>query len=124
MEAGSYGAAGSRPQVVWSNGVLASTAVGIITQLLTPWFDGPPEFVYLDYDGNRGTVTPNDRVALFRDKICPHHPPNEVGDPLFDVRSFNPLAGKPDEANTKKSPKRNKTRGIVASTARFFRGKR
>jgi hypothetical protein len=91
LEAGKYGAAGSRPQVVWSNGVLASSAVGLITQLLTPWFKGPPEFVYLDYDGNRGTVTPNDRMNLFHDKVCPHHPPEETGDPLFDVRVFNNL---------------------------------
>jgi molybdopterin-synthase adenylyltransferase len=89
MEAKKYGAAGSRPQVVWSNGALASTAVGIITQLLTPWFSDPPGFVYLDYDGNRGTVTANERMQLLRDKVCPHHPPEETGDPLFDVREFN-----------------------------------
>ncbi|MDR3410737.1 MAG: ThiF family adenylyltransferase [Formivibrio sp.] len=90
-EANRYGAAGSRPQVVWSNGVLASTAVGLITQILTPWFNAAPEFVYLDYDGNRGTLLPNVRMALLRDKVCPHHPAEEVGDPLFDVREFNAL---------------------------------
>jgi hypothetical protein len=89
LEEKKYGAAGSRPQVVWSNGVLASTAVGLITQLLTPWFSDPPEYVYLDYDGNRGTLAPNDRMELLRDKVCPHHPPEETGDPLFDVREFN-----------------------------------
>jgi hypothetical protein len=71
--------------------VLASTAVGLITQLLTPWFKEPPEFVYLDYDGNRGTLTPNDRMQLLHNKVCPHHPPEETGDPLFDVREFNKL---------------------------------
>jgi len=91
QEAGEYGAAGSRPQVVWSNGVLASTAVGLITQLLTPWFIGSPEFVYLDYDGNRGTVALNDRMNLYHNKICGHHPPEETGDPLFDVREFSKL---------------------------------
>ena len=35
-EAKKYGAAGSRPQVVWPNGVLASTAVGLAVRLLTP----------------------------------------------------------------------------------------
>lgn len=87
-EANKYGAAGSRPQVVWSNGVLASTAVGLVTQLLTPWFTNAPEFVYLDYDGNLGTLTPNLRMSLLRGKTCPHHPPEEVGDPLFDIRKF------------------------------------
>jgi len=88
QEAGKYGAAGSRPQVVWSNGVLASTAVGIIVQLLTAWFINPPNFVFLDYDGNLGTVTPNARMKLLANKICPHHPITEVGDSLFDLRKF------------------------------------
>lgn len=91
MEANKYGAAGSRPQVVWSNGVLASTAVGLIAQLLTPWYLETIEFVYLDYDGNRGTLIPNDRMELLRDRTCPHHPSEEAGDPLFDVREFNRL---------------------------------
>lgn len=91
QEANKYGAAGARPQVVWSNGVLASTAVGLIAQLLTPWFKETPEFVYLEYDGNRGTLKLNERVDLLRDKVCPRHPPEEVDDPLFDVREFNRL---------------------------------
>lgn len=86
QEAERYGAAGARPQVVWSNGVLASTAIGLLTQILTPWYPDPPGFVYLDYDGNKGTVTPNKRMALLKGQPCPHHPPTETGDPLFDVR--------------------------------------
>lgn len=89
-EANRYGAAGSRPQVVWPNGALASTAVGLIVQLLTPWFNAPPDFVYLDYDGNRGTITQNDRMALLRGKTCAHHPADEIGDPLFDLRRVEP----------------------------------
>jgi hypothetical protein len=87
QEAKKYGAAGSRPQVVWSNGVLASTAMGLLTQILTPWYRDPLRFVYLDYDGNKGTVTPNKRMALLKDHVCPHHPAGEAGDPLFDVRA-------------------------------------
>ena len=86
QEAQRYGAAGARPQVVWSNGVLASTAIGLLTQILTPWYREPPGFIYLDYDGNKGTVTPNKRMALLKDHVCPHHPAAETGDPLFDVR--------------------------------------
>ncbi|HXN51417.1 MAG TPA: ThiF family adenylyltransferase [Candidatus Acidoferrum sp.] len=93
LEANKYGAAGSRPQVVWSNGALASAAVGLIAQLLTPWFKEPPEFAYLDYDGNRGTLIPNDRMELLRNKVCQHHPSEETGDPLFDVREFNRFTG-------------------------------
>lgn len=92
QEAKRYGAAGSRPQVVWSNGVLASTAVGLLTQVLTPWYPHPPEFVFLDYDGNKGTMTRNARMELLRDHACPHHPPDETGDPTFDIRkqAFRP----------------------------------
>ena len=86
QEAKRYGAAGARPQVVWSNGVLASPAIGLLTQILTPWYREPPGFVYLDYDGNKGTVTPNKRMALLKHHVCPHHPAAETGDPLFDVR--------------------------------------
>ncbi|MGX9574271.1 HesA/MoeB/ThiF family protein [Mesorhizobium sp. f-mel] len=87
QEAQRYGAAGSRPQVVWSNGVLASTAVSIVTQILTPWFKGPPAFVFLDYDGNKGSITPNKRMAMLKGCACAHHPMDEAGDPLFDVRT-------------------------------------
>ncbi len=87
QEAARYGAAGGRPQVVWPNGVLASTAVGLAVQMLTPWFRNPPAFTYLEYDGNRSTVSLSAHVAALRGKICPHHPPEETGDPFFDIRS-------------------------------------
>jgi hypothetical protein len=86
QEAKLYGAAGSRPQVVWSNGVLASTAVGLVTQVLTPWYPNPPGFAFLDYDGNKGTVTRNARMELLKNHVCPHHPADETSDPLFDIR--------------------------------------
>jgi hypothetical protein len=87
-EAERYGAAGSRPQVVWSNGVLASTAVGLLVQLITPWFHKPPGFAYLEYDGNQSTLVPSAymrRAATM--PACPHHPTNELGDPLFDTHT-------------------------------------
>jgi len=85
-EAGKYGAAGSRPQVVWPNGVLASTAVGLAVQLLTPWHPHPPAFTFLEYDGNSGTVSVSAHVEALKGRICPHHPPDETGDPFFDIR--------------------------------------
>ena len=86
MEADDYGAAGGRPQVVWSNGVLASAAIGLMTQMLTPWYPDPPGFVYLEYDGNKGTVTRSRCMDALGGSTCPHHPPDETGDPMFDVR--------------------------------------
>lgn len=86
QEANRYGAAGGRPQVVWSNGVLASTAIGLMTQILTPWYQDSLVFVYLEYDGNKGTVSRSAHMDALKERICPHHPPDETGDPLFDIR--------------------------------------
>ena len=86
QEAQAYGAAGGRPQVVWPNGVLASTAVGLLAQVITPWHPKLSEFVYLEYDGNKGTMRASARMELLQGKSCTHHPADEVGDPLFDIR--------------------------------------
>lgn len=94
-EAKRYGAAGGRPQVVWSNGVLASTAIGLLTQILTPWYPDPPAFVYLEYDGNKGTVSRSVRMDALKERSCAHHPPDETGDPMFDIRQHLPVAGQP-----------------------------
>lgn len=87
-EAQRYGVAGSRPQVVWPNGVMASTTVGLVVQLLTPWMSDPPRSAYFAYDANLGTVAPSDRLARRRGKPCPHYPAKVVGDPMFDVRRY------------------------------------
>lgn len=87
-EAQRYGAAGSRPQVVWPNGLLASTAVGLVVQLLTPWMTEPPRTAYFAYDANLGTVAPSDRLVRRRGKPCLHYPAKAVGDPMFDVRRY------------------------------------
>ena len=72
--------------MVSPNGVLASTAVGLLMQLVTPWHSKAQEFTYLEYDGNKGTVTVSKRVELFKDSVCRHHPADETGDPMFDIR--------------------------------------
>ncbi len=83
-EAEDYGAAGPRPQVVWANGVLASTAVGIAIQLLTPWHRGRQDFVYLEYDGN--ILSQRDWMTPLESRQCPHDRVEETGDPAFDIR--------------------------------------
>lgn len=87
-EGRNYGEAGGKPQVVWPNGVLASTAVGLVMQLITPWFEAPTESAYLEYDGNRGTIAPSHRMKLLAGRNCVHYPADERGDPLFDVRKM------------------------------------
>lgn len=88
-EANRYGKAGSRPQVIWPNGVLASTAVGLTIQLLTPWYPTPPAFVYLEYDGNKGTVSVSGLTSFLEDTPCEHYPANETGDAFFDIREYD-----------------------------------
>jgi len=81
-EAALYGAAGGRPQVVWPNGVLASTAVGLAVDLLTDWtrtLRGP---VYLTYDGKRNLLVRHPFMAL-PVQACPHYPLDHVGDPIL-----------------------------------------
>ena len=85
QEATKYGDAGVRPQVVWANGVLASTAVGIAADLLTGWTGNPRTSIYLEYDGNTGTVTPHKRMK-FAPARCLHYPADEIeqiGDPVL-----------------------------------------
>lgn len=81
-EAGRYGDAGVRPQVVWANGVLASVAVGVAVDLLTGWTRASPESVYLSYDGNASTVG-SDRRLKFARGACTHFVSADVGDPEF-----------------------------------------
>ncbi len=82
-EANNYGALGGRPQVVWSNGVLASTAVGVGIDLLTGWSRSKPGPVYLSYRGNDGTLVPHVRLNHLAAGHCPHYLPQQVGDPVF-----------------------------------------
>ncbi len=98
QEAQTYGTAGGRPQVVWPNGVIASTVVGLLAQIITPWHPKLSELVYLEYDGNKGTLRPSARMELLQGKSCPHHPADEVGDPLFDIRAL--LARQEDTHST------------------------
>jgi hypothetical protein len=82
-EAERYGAAGNRPQVIWPNGVLASTAVGIAVSLLTPWRI-PQELVpFIEYDGNRHELRPSNALTVVRGRTCPHYGLSEVGDPFW-----------------------------------------
>ncbi len=82
QEANRYGAAGPRPQVVWPNGVLASTAVGIAVDLLTDWTQSMLGPVFLSYRGNIGTLQPDNRL-LYVPKTCPHYPLDAIGEPTL-----------------------------------------
>lgn len=84
LEALNYGAVGQRPQVIWANGILASTAVGIAIDLITGWTKISFETVYLMYDGNSGLVQPHPRLNYINVNVpCPHYPLENIGDPLY-----------------------------------------
>ncbi len=87
QEAGQYGDAGGKPQVVWPNGILASTAVALLVQLFTPWHGKPVRSAYFAYDANEGTTIVPDRFRRRIGKICGHYPTEVVGDPRFDIRA-------------------------------------
>jgi hypothetical protein len=82
LEAQRYGAAGDHPQVIWANGILASTAVGVFVDLLTNWSGSLRERVHLVYRGNEGTIRPDNRLPHVP-RSCPHYPLDQVGEPRF-----------------------------------------
>lgn len=65
-EAEKYGAAGDRPQVVWSNGLLCSAAVGVAVDLLTDWSHTLREPVYLGFKGSELSLAPDNRLGALR----------------------------------------------------------
>jgi molybdopterin/thiamine biosynthesis adenylyltransferase len=81
-EAERYGAAGSRPQVVWANGVLASLAVGLFVQLVCPWHNSPVIAACCEFDGNRHRVETS-RVDHAGEIRCGHFNSDELGDAFF-----------------------------------------
>ncbi len=83
LEASKYGVAGHRPQVIWPNGILASSAVGIAVDLITGWSRIQNRLVYLSYDGNQLTLTPHVQLSYKLPSICNHYPIELAGDPQF-----------------------------------------
>lgn len=79
-----YGAAGGRPQVVWPNGVLASTAVGQFMSLILPWSPELQPELLLEYDGNRNIIRESSKSRYLKEMVCPHFPKGEgLGDPFY-----------------------------------------
>lgn len=81
-EAAKYGNIGGRPQVIWPNGVLASTAVGIVVDIVSGWTGRKDANIYLAYDGNTGIISEHVRLKYVPTK-CLHYPLADVGPPRF-----------------------------------------
>ena len=81
-EAEQYGMAGSKPQAVWPNGVLASTAVSLFARLVTEW--APKEqTAYLKYNGNDSILMPSPRMKYILQETYRHYEMQGLGDPFF-----------------------------------------
>lgn len=78
-----YGNAGGRPQVIWPNGVLASTAVGLAVDLVCDWTGRRRTHAHLSYDGNEFTVKPSLLLRNLDGVVCPHFRNMEVGPPIL-----------------------------------------
>jgi len=81
-EAKQYGAAGGKPQVIWPNAILASTAVGLFMNLLFSWQGSSELPLLLEYDGDRHLVAESNKVSYLRGKQCPHHD-GSTGNPFW-----------------------------------------
>lgn len=82
IEAAKYGKVGGRPQVVWPNGLLASSAIGVFTDLVTGWTGQKDRIIYLSYDGNTGLLTNHVRLGFLAD-ACSHYSLMDLGKPKF-----------------------------------------
>lgn len=82
--AGRYGEAGGNPQVVWPNGVLASTAVGIFVQMFAPWCPLRPCNMFIGYDDDSLTLEHDGRLAAAGKLKCGHFGAiGDLGDPFW-----------------------------------------
>lgn len=82
-EAAKYCAAGHNPQVIWANGVVASTAVGFAVDIITGWTHAMPS-IHMSYEGNLGRMVPHP-LLKYKPQICTHYPPDQVGEPMFSL---------------------------------------
>jgi len=84
-EAKKYGRAGSRPQVIWPNGVLASLGIGLFVQLPCPWHGAAQLTACCEFDGDHHRVETS-RMEYAEQLRCRHFPADEVGDQFFARR--------------------------------------
>ncbi|MEO9474608.1 MAG: ThiF family adenylyltransferase [Cyclobacteriaceae bacterium] len=78
-EADKYGVGGGRPQVVWPNAILASTAIGILIDLITGWSGDNRPLKYLDYLGNSGLIEESIHMRHSQLRTCRHYPISNCG---------------------------------------------
>ena len=87
-EENDYGDAGINPQVVWTNGTLASLAVGAFVRLLTPWFRYARDFEWLELDGDNQLVSRSRQPDYVLKGPCEHFAASDLGDPFFNLQKL------------------------------------
>lgn len=78
-----YGDAGPQPQVIWANGILSSTAVGIAVRLVTGWTKEKIRPVYMSYNANTDEVVTHPRLQYLKTATCTHYTDDMLGEPKF-----------------------------------------
>lgn len=78
-EAADYGEAGPKPQVVWPNGILASSAVGLAVALISNWSCSEEVPLRLDYTGSTGVISPPKTLQYLKQCECPHYKVEQAG---------------------------------------------
>jgi molybdopterin/thiamine biosynthesis adenylyltransferase len=84
-EENDYGDVGINPQVVWTNGTLASLAVGAFVRLFTPWFDNSRDFEWLELDGDNQLVSRSRQPEYTIKGPCKHFTSDGLGEPFFEL---------------------------------------
>lgn len=82
-EARRYDDLDPQPQVVWTNGVLASNAIGFAMALLTGWAGQAAPSCRLNHRGSQLTMTPCNIAAALAGQSCMHYPLARCGDPVY-----------------------------------------
>lgn len=78
-----YGEAGGNPQVIWPNGNLASSALGVFVTLFSPWCNVDNRVAFLGYDGDKLTMELDARLK-FAATECNHFKViSDLGDPFW-----------------------------------------
>lgn len=81
-EAKNYGQGEGRPQVVWPNGILASTAIGSFIEMISNWSNRGYKGFYFSYNGNENFLNEHPRLN-FLNNSCKHYPIEESGPVKF-----------------------------------------
>jgi molybdopterin-synthase adenylyltransferase len=92
-EENDYGDAGINPQVVWTNGTLASLAVGAFVRLITPWFHYEHDFEWLELDGDNQLVSRSRQPDYVLKGPCAHFAAADLGDPFFNLQKLLKMEG-------------------------------